>query len=141
VAGIISASVTVDLDPQLVLKATNKAIEKALTSSAIIVKADAQINAPVDLGQLRSSIAYDVDGKNRVASVFTPLEYGIYIEYGTGLKAEGQKGRKTPWVYKSRNGSFVTTTGQSPKPFMRSALFGNRDLILKTWIRVFNEVL
>ena len=133
-------------------------IEKALISSCAIVERTAKQKAPKGEGELRRSIVSEVNGLT--GKVFTPLYYAPYVEYGTGIFAEGGKGRQeVPWVYVEGNGSAdratskkvytekeaeqtvaylrskglpaFKTEGEKPVPFLRPALNENREEILK----------
>ena len=81
------------------------------------------------IGNLKNSLNFRVESSDGViyAVVGTPVEYAIYVEYGTGVYAEGGKGRKTPWMYKNRKGEWIRTVGQKPQPFLRPALDENKD--------------
>lgn len=139
--------------------ADTKNVEQAINKACLLVEREAKINASKDkdTGALAGSITSEVHGLT--GEVFTPLEYAPYKEYGTGLFAEGGKGRQdVPWVYVEGSGSGAAkstksytldeakktvrflreqgldahyTYGQKPKPFMRPALNDNRELILK----------
>ena len=107
-------------------------------------------------GTLAGSIASRIDDLSGV--VYTPLFYAPYVEYGTGIEAEGGKGRQdVPWVYVKGSGkeggsqrSYTEqearqtvamlrekgleahmTYGQKPQPFMRPALDDNRQKIVE----------
>ena len=97
-----------------------------------LVERKAKQKAPKDTGALRRSITSEVKGENTEVegSVFTPLEYAPYVEYGTGLFAE-QRGRSKPWRYEDEEGNWHTTKGQHPQPFMRPALNENREKIVE----------
>lgn len=69
-------------------------IQEALTKCALLVEADAKLNCPVDTGSLRSSITHNV--YKDYAEVGTNYEYAPYVEFGTGLFAVNNYGRKTP---------------------------------------------
>ena len=102
---------------------------KALLKAGALVERSAKQKAPKDNGQLAQSIQYDVDGSATTCTVFTPLEYAPYVEYGTGLFAE-QGGRKNvPWSYQDEKGDWHTTSGQKPQPFLRPALTENENKI------------
>lgn len=140
--------------------ADTNTVKQALNDCCMIVersakqKADAQSKGD---GELARSITSKVDGLEGI--VYTPLEYAPYVEYGTGLYAEGGKGRQdVPWVYVEGEGSGSAkstqsytldeakravaylkkqgldahyTYGQHPKPYMRPALEENRNIVLK----------
>lgn len=100
-------------------------LKDALNESCLLVENTAKENCPVDSGQLRNSITSNVSGET--GEVGTNVEYGVYVEYGTGVF---NPGRTTPWRYQDASGEWHTTTGQKPQPFLVPALDSNRDKIL-----------
>ena len=98
-------------------------------------------NGSVDTGNMMSAAnlrverAPDDNGKMVVnvvadATATNGAPYPVYIEYGTGLYAEGGNGRKTPWTWKGAGGKysgFHRTYGMPAKPFMRPAFNENRQ--------------
>lgn len=104
-------------------------IEKALGKACALVERSAKQKAPKGDGELRRSITSQVEGLQGV--VFTPLEYAPYVEFGTGLFAEGGQGRTwdLPWSYQDEKGEWHSSKGQHPSPFMRPALDENREEI------------
>lgn len=100
-------------------------LKDALNESCLLVENTAKENCPVDSGQLRNSIASNVSGET--GEVGTNVDYGVYVEYGTGVF---NPGRLTPWSYQDASGEWHTTTGQKPQPFLVPALDSNRDKIL-----------
>lgn len=107
---------------------------EAVGQACALVEAAAKKKAPKDNGALRRSITSEVqkDGGDIVGVVYTPLEYAPYVEYGTGLFAEGGNGRKdVPWHYKDDKGEWHSTSGQHPQPFLRPALDENREQITR----------
>lgn len=108
-------------------------IEKAMGKACAVVEAAAKQNAPKDTGALKSSITskVEVEGKEVIGTIFTPLEYAPYVEYGTGLFAESGGRKDVPWNYQDDKGEWHSTSGQKPQPFMRPAIEDNRDKIIK----------
>lgn len=109
-------------------------LKPALQRCCALVERSAKQKAPKGTGVLRNSITSKVEyeGDKLVATIFTPLEYAPYIEFGTGLFAEGGKGRKdVPWCYQDDEGEWHSTSGMKPQPFMRPALNENREEILR----------
>lgn len=107
-------------------------IEAALSDACMLVEREAKIKAPKKDGELRRSITSKVEGLT--GTVFTPLEYAPYVEYGTGLFSIHPMGgrRDVPWVYKDeKTGEFIATKGQHPQPYMYPALNDNREEILR----------
>ena len=109
-------------------------IESAIKQSCLLVERDAKEKAPKGNGELRRSITSKVETseENIQGVVYTPLFYAPYVEYGTGLFAEGGNGRKdVPWSYKDEKGEWHSTSGMEPQPYLRPALNENRDKILE----------
>lgn len=135
-------------------------IKQGITKACLLVERQAKINAQAlseGDGTLAGSIASKIDDYEGV--IYTPLFYAPYVEYGTGIEAEGGKGRQdVPWVYVEHSGeqgntaqkSYTLETakqtvamlrekgldahytyGQKPQPFIRPALDVNRDKILE----------
>jgi HK97 gp10 family phage protein len=104
-------------------------LEASLGKACAIVEASAKQKAPKDNGDLRRSIASKVEGESGI--VYTPLEYAPYVEYGTGLFAEGGGRTDVPWIYQDDEGNWHSTKGQKPQPYMRPALNENREKILQ----------
>ena len=107
-------------------------LEAAIGKACALVERSAKQKAPKGTGELRRSITSKVEhnGDTVVGIVFTPLEYAPYVEYGTGLFAEGGNGRKdVPWNYKDDSGEWHSTSGMKPQPYMRPALNENREQI------------
>lgn len=106
---------------------------KDLGKACAIVERSAKEKAPKGTGELRRSITSEVteDDGELIGTVFTPLEYAPYVEYGTGLFAESGGRKDVPWRYQDDKGEWHTTSGQHPQPYMRPALNENRDKILK----------
>lgn len=65
------------------------AARSAVAKTAADISRDAKILAPVDTGNLRNSIGYDLrherDGSE--AEIGPTANYGIYLEYGTSVMA------------------------------------------------------
>ena len=109
----------------------------AMGKACALVEKEAKCNAPKDTGALRRSISskVEVEGKEVIGTVFTPLEYAPYIEYGTGLFAESGGRKDVPWHYQDDKGEWHSTNGIHPCPFMRSALLDNRNRIKNILMR------
>ena len=105
------------------------ALKKSLETAALLVERSAREKAPKDTGALRRSIKSKVEGLEGI--IYTPLEYAPYIEYGTGLFAEGNGRKDVPWNYQDDKGNWHSTSGLKPQPFMRPSLDENRQKILE----------
>ena len=106
-------------------------LAQSMGRACALVERSAKIKAPKDNGTLRNSITSKVEvapeGVRGV--VFTPLEYAPYVEFGTGLYAEEGGRKDVPWHYQDDEGNWHSTNGQHPQPFMRPALYENREEI------------
>ena len=118
-----------------VFKAINR---NFLPKAGIEVQREAVRLVPTDDGILKGSIKYKIRGDQ--VSVGTNIEYAPYVEYGTGIHAEGGGGRKTPWVYFSEKYGFVKTVGMVAQPYLRPALDNNRKFLVKLWADTYNKV-
>ncbi len=78
---------------------------------------------PVDTGRLRDSIESLVDSAEQAVYVGTDVPYGVFVELGTGIYADG--GRDTPWVYRGADGRFHMTRGTRAKAFVAPAVAGH----------------
>ena len=120
----------------MIEKATNTSkLTGAVDKACLFVEGEARRKAPKRTGELRRSIESKVEnnGDEIIGTVFTPLEYAPYVEYGTGLYAESGGRKKVPWAYKDeKTGELIWTAGQHPHPFMRPALNDNRNAIIAT---------
>lgn len=112
--------------------ANAEGIENAVEKSCALVEASAKRKAPKGSGALRRSIESKVENKDTEieGTIFTPLEYAPYIEFGTGLYAEKGGRKDVPWKYKADNGKWYTTSGQKPQPYLRPALKENTKKII-----------
>ena len=104
-------------------------VQAGIAKACAIVERSAKQKAPKGNGELRRSITSKVDGT--IGMVFTPLEYAPYVEYGTGLFAENGGRQDVPWNYQDDEGNWHSTSGMKPQPYMRPALYENREEILR----------
>lgn len=104
-------------------------LESGIEKACLLVERSAKQKAPKDTGALRRSITSEV--KNLDGKIYTPLEYAPYQEYGTGLFAENGGRQDVPWSYQDDKGEWHSTSGMKPQPFMRPALYENRESILR----------
>ena len=112
-------------------KALMEVSEQALEEAALLVEGQAKALAPVGTGELRDKIGHNIKEVNgmKIAQVGSPLQYAIYVEYGSGEHATNGAGRKGGWVYKGPDGKFYFTRGMKPQPFLRPAFRRNRKQI------------
>lgn len=114
--------------------ARGQVIMDAVEAGGRVLEAEAKLLAPWDLGALRASIDTVQDGVTATSArvkVGPAVHYGAYVEFGTGIHAEGGGGRRTPWVYfNDRLGRFVRTSGSPAQPYLRPALRQRKSAIV-----------
>lgn len=106
-----------------VMNQMDEVLERAMTMVLEIIKSAAKAGAPVNTGQLRDRIDYQLKAVNGqvIGIVGSPEQYAIYVEFGTGEFAENGAGRKGGWAFQDPSGEWYFTWGQEPQPFMRNA--------------------
>lgn len=117
--------------------ATLKIIEQVagnVEGACLLLEREAKKNCPVDQGFLRASITHEVEvtGTAIMGYIGSNLEIAPYVHNGTGIYAEDGNGRKTPWTYCVKAGKykgFHITVGQRPQPFLKNAVFNNREKV------------
>lgn len=119
-------------------KMTQADYDQAMRKACLLVENDAKKKCPVDTGRLRQSITNRIEGNTGI--VGTNVEYAPYVEYGTGKKAVGGNGRKTPWAYTDpKTGQLIWTAGQRPQPFLEPALLENEQEIINIFKKTIKE--
>lgn len=132
------------------LSALGKAIENGLTAIGMAAERHAKENLRdhVDTGRLRNSITYAVTGykthvknygadskptsyeysdkamggaKDSAVYIGTNVEYGKWVELGTGKYASDGQGRKGPWAFQDEKGEWHLTSGIKPVHFLKKA--------------------
>lgn len=108
-----------------ILAAMEDAVQKALEECGLTAENYAKrlCPGPNSTGNLRNSITHSVS--ESVAYVGTNVEYGKYVELGTGKFVAG--GRPTPWVYQDAKGNWHRTQGQKAQPFIKPAVADHVD--------------
>ncbi|MFJ8262717.1 HK97-gp10 family putative phage morphogenesis protein [Rummeliibacillus sp. NPDC094406] len=100
-----------------------KEVNRIIHETALLIQSEARALAPESSGYLRKSIVVDTSSDGLSALISVGADYGIYIEYGTGIYAVNGNGRKDGWVfYSEKYGEFVFTKGMRPQPFWFPAI-------------------
>ena len=101
-------------------------VRRIVTETAQLIVSTAKSLVPVDDGALRDSIEMELLNGGMKARVQVTAEYAIYVEYGTGIYAEGPGGsraKKIPWTYYSEKlQKFITTSGMKAQPYWEPAI-------------------
>lgn len=112
-----------------------RGLQQGLLRGGEAVRAEAVANVPVATGDLKKSIVVEqTDGTS--VTVGPNLEYGIYVEFGTGPKGDPSVAHTTKkgWSYKHpKTGKevFVSFSGQKPQPFLVPALLSQKDAVIE----------
>lgn len=96
------------------------AVLLALETCGQTAEAYAKLLCPVGTGNLRNSIAHQLQPSEPAVYVGTNSEYAPYVELGTGKYYPG--GRPTPWAYQDAKGNWHWTAGNPAKPFVKPAV-------------------
>ena len=118
-------------DEKKALARVRQKILDRLDTAGKFVEDSAKLLVAVDTGNLRSSIHHVVNDQELSVRIGTPVEYGPYIEFGTGEFAEGGQGRKGGWFFTDAEGKTHFTLGNKPDPFLRPALLNNKGTIIR----------
>jgi HK97 gp10 family phage protein len=122
-----------------------RSVVAALEAAAQTIVNAARDKAPHRTGTLRRSIRAEVTGGGDQAEARigpdATAPHGVYIEFGTGIYAEGGNGRQTPWVVMIAPGKFITTRGMRPRPYLRPAFDENKDKATREFERLMRRTL
>lgn len=115
-------------------KEIETSLDVAMNAASLFVAGAAKKITPVDTSLLRNSITNRVKKiKGRTTGeVGTSNEYAAYREFGTGIYAEGGKGRKTPWFVPLEDGGFWTKgmkAANGGRGFLRVALDDSKNTV------------
>lgn len=114
---------------QAMFSEIEKRLEQALLKGGEAVRAEAVLHCPVDTGRLRSSLTVEQVNPFTVL-VGTNLEYGIYVEFGTGSLGDDAVAHTTKkgWVYfDPKREGFFYTRGHAAQPFLVPALLAKKE--------------
>lgn len=118
-------SISITDNTEAILAALNRQMEAGLVAvgQQAVDHAKRNIAAAgrVDTGALRNSITSRVSMGEKAVYVGTNNDYAVYNELGTGIHAEGGRGRQTPWVYQDAKGEWHRTSGMKPIHFLKNA--------------------
>lgn len=103
-------------------------LKESIEKCTVFVADDAVLRAPIDTGDLRYSIDYEVkqDGDDVKGSVFTNSDHAAYVEFGTGQKGEETNTNTNVDVSYRQDWS-----GMPAQPYLYPALKDNEDDIKK----------
>lgn len=115
-----------------VINAIDREVLNALEEASGELETQVKMNTKVKTGKTKASWTHAVDESKREAYVGSTYENAIWEEFGTGIYAEGGKGRKdVPWVYQSEDGKWHRTKGKKPRKALRKAFSSMKNSIEK----------
>ena len=94
--------------------------DAASTAANVLTETDT-----IDTGRLKNSISSAVVENEQAVYIGTNVEYAIWHEFGTGIYAES--GRKTPWVFKDKDGELHWTRGVKPKHYLQYGITAHKQ--------------
>lgn len=102
---------------------SDRIIERGLLRAGERVRNRAVLLCPVKTGALRNSIQVEQPAPLTV-SVGTNLEYGIFVEFGTGALGDPAVPHtsKESWRWQDEDGEWHTGHPQAARPFLRPAV-------------------
>ena len=114
----------------------NAIVNKTLEQAALKIQAEAKINCPKDTSYLEQRIT-----KEKIPNgyaVGTNVKYGVYVEFGTGLRGDPSVPHTKRAVWKYRHPRYTklagkdvirTVHGMAPRPFLLPAFNRYKDKI------------
>lgn len=118
---------------------------QSMMDASMVVSRDAKINAPVDMGILKSSITPDVRQNLTTTEgvIGSNLKHAPFMELGTGIYAGNPRVKFPPpsalegWAHRHGTTGFAVAMaiykagGLKPRKYLQRALDENRDRIIK----------
>lgn len=115
-------------------KDVEKWAKKGIAKTTMKIYNTAVALAPVDTSFLKESIDFKFTNGGLTGVINVGSSYAIYVEFGTGIYAQGPGGsraKKIPWHYKDSDGKWHTTKGQHAQPFWNPAIDAGRQVFNK----------
>lgn len=105
-----------------VINTINQELLNALEEASGELEGQVKDNTRVDTGKTKNSWTHRVDDSKFEAHVGSNYENAIWEEFGTGIHALKDNGRKdVPWVYQSEDGKWHRTSGKKPSRALHNA--------------------
>lgn len=101
-------------------------VKKVVQNTATMIFTEVKARMPRDSGAMQDSVTLKIEDNGLSAVIHIGAFYAIYVNFGTGIYAEGPGGsraKKIPWVYFSEKlNRFVTTSGMRSQEFWDPAI-------------------
>ena len=113
-------------------------VSKVVQESATNIEREAKLEAPVDDGRLRSSIHAVIQGRFS-AKVEVGVDYGPYLEFGTGQHVEIPKGLEA-YAQQFKGSQPAPGGGIEPQPYLFPAVFAEEPEFKAKIAKALNNV-
>lgn len=118
-----------------VIDAIDRGILNALEEVSGELEGRVKDNTREDTGKTKASWSHRVDEHKFEAYVGSNYQNAIWEEFGTGIEALNDNGRKdVPWVYQSEDGKWHRTKGKKPSRALKLAS-DNIDSLIKEYFK------
>ncbi|WP_416144906.1 HK97 gp10 family phage protein [Planococcus koreensis] len=101
-------------------------VKRVVRETATLIVTEVKARMPRDSGAMQDSVTLTIQDDGLTAIIHIGAFYALYVNYGTGIYAEGPGGsraKKIPWVYFSEKYQrFVTTSGMRSQEFWDPAI-------------------
>jgi HK97 gp10 family phage protein len=112
-------------------------VKRIVAETAEMAVSQMKALVPVGDGNLKRSIDVMYTQGGLTAIITVGAHYAWYVEYGTGIYSTEGTGRKTPWVYYSKDlKRWVYTRGIKAQPFWHPSL----DVAFKHFTNEMNKL-
>lgn len=117
-----------------------RAVKQIVLETATILQNEVKSRMPRDTGELADSVTMRIEDGGLSAVVHIGAEHAIWVNYGTGIHAEGPGGsraKKIPWTYFSpKLNRWVTTSGMRPQEFWEPST----EIAARYFVREMNKL-
>ena len=123
------------------------AVYRGLEQVIEFADGEAKANKPYGSIMIQAETKMTADGAE--GKVFTNTPHAAYVEFGTGPKGQANHSgvspkipvtyTRHPWVYKSEDYGWVTTSGQPAKPYLYPAAKATEPRVLQIMGNVFMQ--
>ena len=125
---------------RIVLQKIQETGEQFLEEVGGEVEAQTKRNTKVDTGKTKNSWEHIVDADKMEVQIGSRYKNALWEELGTGIYALNGDGRKTKWVYRTKDGKFHATVGKKPRRALYRAFESKKNLIIREARRRFKEL-
>lgn len=122
----MSSDFTLEWNGDATFDKIHDAVVRGAKKAGLFAEGQVKQLTPVDTGAARDSVSHrvasSVMAEQVVIEIGSPLDYMLYLEFGTGEFAENGSGRKGGWLFRDPEGKLVFTKGVKPHRMVRNGL-------------------